>query len=184
MKRKAAVWIAAAVAVAACSGSNERDDAAPANQAPQPAAAQGLGDISAYRLAMSDIDKLHQAQVFIGLAVRQMTEAEREAIKDRSKPSATLDDMVANIESNKPYNDAIVSAGLTAREYVTIMLAMMQTSMAESVFRARPGVNQDSLAREMRVNMDNIEFMRANQTELARKQARTAAEMKRMGISE
>lgn len=184
MKRRVAVWFAIAVATAACSGSNERDDAVPATQAPQSAAVPGLGDISAYRLTMSDIDKLHKAQIFIGLAVRQMSEAEREAIKDRSKPNATLEDMVANIESNQPYNDAIASAGLTAREYTTIMLAMMQTSMAESVFRSRPGADQDSLAREMRVNMDNINFMRANQTELARKQAKTAAEMKRMGISE
>lgn len=184
MKRRAAVWIALALAPAACSGSNERDDAAPATQARQSPAAPGFGDISAYDLTMSDIDKLHKAQIFIGLAVRQMSEAEREAIKDRGKPNSTLEDMVANIESNKPYNDAIASAGLTAREYTTIMLAMLQTSMAESVFRTRPGADQDSLAREMRVNFKNIIFMRANQAELARKQAKTTAEMKRMGISE
>lgn len=183
MKRMLAVWMVLVVATAACSGSNERDDAAPATRAPQTPEAPGY-DISDYRLTMEDIDKLHKAQIFIGLNVKEMSEEEREAIKTRSKPNATLDDMVANIEANKPYNDAILSADLTAREYTTIMLAMMQASMVESVFRSRPGVNQDSLAREMGINMDNIAFMRANQAELARKQARTAAEMKRMGITE
>ena len=172
---------------ASITGCRPSDEAAPAaTPAAQTGNAPGLDDISNFSLSMDKIDKLHQAQINIGLAVKKMTPAERDAIKNSSSnaPNATLDEMAANIEKHKPYDDAIKAAGLSAREYATVMLAMMQAAMARSVLQMRPNDNQDSLIREMKVNKANIEFMRINEAELARKQQTIVEEMKRLGIDE
>lgn len=178
------VVVTIAMMAAACGGAD--DDAAQSKPpaASQPALDPALGDVTDYTLTLDKIDKLHQAQINIGLAVKNMSTQEREAIRTASGPDATIGEMVANIESQKPYNDAIRAAGLSAREYTMIMLAMMQASMAHSVLQMRPNENQDSLAREMKVNPENIRFMRENQAEIGRRQEAVAAEMKRLGISE
>jgi hypothetical protein len=94
----------------------------------------------------------------------------------------SLDDTVRKLEANAVVSGAIRDAGLSAREYATVMISLMQASMAMSVMQMRPGDNQDSLAREMRVNPANIAFMKANQAEIARKSQELAAEMQRLGI--
>lgn len=184
MKCTMVIWTTTIVAAGACSGSSEsgNDVTADPPVAQTPVNTE-FDDISEYRLSMDRIDQLHKAQLAIGIAVDRMSVAEREAINSGASGSS-LDSLVANIERNKPYNDAIRSAGLSAREYGTIMLAMMQASMAAAVLRTRPNDNPDSLAVAMKVNPENVRFLQANQEEINRRQAAITAEMKRLGIEE
>jgi hypothetical protein len=50
------------------------------------------------------------------------------------------------------------------------------------VLQTRPNANEDSLAREMNVNMDNVRFMREHDAELRQKQQALEAEMQAMGL--
>ncbi|MDP9177772.1 MAG: hypothetical protein M3O61_08835 [Gemmatimonadota bacterium] len=147
-----------------------------------------LADISAYKLTMDKYDKYLAAQRNIALKGKDLSPAEKEAFRaradTRSDNNASLDDMVRNIESEPLMNSAIREAGLSAREFTMITMAMMQTAMAVGVAKMRPNDNQDSLIREMKANPDNVKFWLANEAEITKKQKDLEAEMKRLGALE
>ena len=176
--------------VAGCGG--DKDAAATGGA---PAAAPGastestdeqLADISEYKLTMDKYDKYIAAQRNIALKAKDLSAAEKEAFQKRSDArgdnNESLDDMVRNIESEPLMNSAVREAGLSAREFTMITMAMMQTAMAYSVAKMRPKDNQDSLIREMKANPDNVKFWQANEAEITRKQKALEAEMKQLGV--
>lgn len=145
-----------------------------------------LATISRYRLTMDKVNRYIAAQRGIGRKIAAMTPAQREtmraeAARDDSNDDS-LDDTVRKLEANAVVSGAIRDAGLSAREYATVMISLMQSSMAMSVLQARPNDDQDSLVRAMNVNPANIAFMKANQAEIARKSQELAEEMQRLGI--
>ena len=183
--------IATVIALAACSGGDNAADSADTDAAPATSAQQqaekDLGDINDYRLTMDGMNKFFEAQRNLGIAASKLSPAEREAMEAKNDAEGTdgsLDQMIKRIEENKMANDAVRKAGLTAREYTMITFAMMQAAMAASVLQMRPNDNQDSLARAMQANPENIKFMQEHQAEFARRQEEMAAEMKRLGLDD
>jgi hypothetical protein len=143
-----------------------------------------LADVTKYELTMAGIDKLFAAQRNLGLKLKAMSPAEREATAMHNDNNASMDDMVRNIEKAPAYVAAIREAGLSPREYVLITVSMMQSGMAAGVIKMRPKDNVDSLAREMKANPANVRFIMEHEAELTKKQTEMAAEMKRLGISD
>jgi hypothetical protein len=189
MSRYAALFVTMLLA-AACTSK----DAAPAAEggaAAAPAASSGggddLADVTRYELTMDKIDKYYAAQRNIALKAKAMSPAEREAMKassDAGDDGASLEDMARKIETNPVLSSSVREAGLSAREFSTITMAMLQAAMASSVLQMRPNDNQDSLAREMKANPANIRFMKENERALTQKQTEFQAEMKRLGVGE
>lgn len=170
-------------AAAACSP----DDSAPATaDAPAGAAAPGgsagsdLADVTNYRLTMDRMDQFYDAQLKIARRVKDLPPAEREAL-DAGSNDASLDDMARRLDGHAATREGLREAGLSAREFSTMMMAMVQAGMASSVMQMRPNDNQDSLAREMNASMENIRFLRENEAELMRKQQELEAELRAMG---
>lgn len=150
-----------------------------------------LEDISNYRLTMDKVDRWMNAQRIMATQVAALSPAEREAFKARQEREDDADgddqsmaQMAARIESEPMMKKAVSEAGLTPREFTILTMSMVQTGMATAVLDMRPNDNQDSLAREMKANMDNIKFMRENQQELNRKQQEMAAVMKQAGMDQ
>jgi hypothetical protein len=177
-------WLAALLVLgtAAC-GSG--DDAAPADSAPAADAPASSGDdvtdIAEYELSMSRIDRMFAAQRNMALAMKDMTPAERDAMENTDMANGSLDEFARGIEANPKIRAAIEDAGMQPREYATATMAMVSAAMAASVLDMRPNDNQDSLAREMNANMDNITFIRENQAALTQKQQELEAELRAMG---
>jgi hypothetical protein len=192
MIRPTRFLMATLLSVAACAGGDNaadsaNTDAAPAAPAQQQQANADIADVSEYRLTMDGMNKFFEAQRNLGIAASKLSPAEREALEAENEDESndgSLDEMVKRIEANQLASDAVRKAGLSAREYTMISLTMMQAAMAASVLQMRPNDNQDSLAREMKVNPANIKFMRENQAEFARRQEAMAAEMKKLGLED
>ena len=193
MTLRATFVLAATFALGACG----KKDAAPgdttaaataATSAPAPSSGgDDLADVTSYKLSMDKIDKYIAAQRALTAKMKSMSQAERDAVKARNEgrdnSNASIDDMARNIESEPVMNDAIRSAGLSAREFALITMSMMQSAMAASVLKMRPNDNQDSLIREMKANPDNIKFYREHEAEITRKTQELQAEMKAAGAS-
>ena len=199
MTRRLALASALVIA-AACSKKDATpgDSAAVTSAAPTTSAPSGsssgeadLADVQNYKLSMDKIDKYIAAQRALTAKMKSMSQAERDAIEARNEArnegggsNASLDDMARNIEREPMMNNAIRSAGLSAREFALITISMMQTAMASSVLQMRPKDNQDSLIREMKANPDNIKFYREHEAEITKKTADLQAEMKAAGGSD
>jgi cell fate (sporulation/competence/biofilm development) regulator YmcA (YheA/YmcA/DUF963 family) len=173
-------------------GCSSDKDAAATGEAPAaapsastPSGDEQLADIADYKLTMDKYDKYLAAQRNIALKAKDLSAAEKEAFQKRADArgdaNSSLDDMARNIESEPLMNSAVREAGLSAREFTMITMAMMQTAMAVSVAKMRPNDNQDSLIREMKANPDNVKFWQANEAEITRKQKALEAEMKQLG---
>ena len=180
------LFIVLAGLLSACGGS--QDDEAGAGEGATTGNSQtdaDVADIKDYRLTMDRMDKFFQAQMNVALAAKQMSPEQREAMEmEESSADATLEEMTDRIEKNPPFRDAIRKAGLSPREYVTLSLAYVTSAMAAGVLQMRPNDNQDSLARAMDANLENIRFLQENRAELEKKQKAFEAEAKRLGLTE
>jgi hypothetical protein len=176
-------WIAALLVLGtlACAGG---DDTA-ADGAARTSEANGSGDVAtdvaSYELTMDRIDRMYDVQRNLAMAMKDMSPAEREAFDASVDPGESMDEMVRNLESNAVMKEALDDAGMSARDYVTGMFAMMQAGMAAAVIEMRPNDDADSLVREMNASMDNVEFMQQNRAELERKQQELEAELRAAG---
>ena len=181
------ILAAAALALAgtACSGGDaESGDSAvggaPAAEAPS--TGDDLADVSNYRLTMDKLDRYYDAQLAIARRVKDLTPEERAPLEQmESSANASLDDMASRLESHPATREGLREADISAREFATLTMAMVQAGMAASVLQMRPNDNQDSLAREMKASMENIRFMRENEAELMRKQQELESELRAMG---
>ena len=195
MHRPSLLLLAASVASLSCRSADKAATARADSAGAPPPAATGatastgassadadLREIASYQLTMDKVNKWFDAQRNMAIKVKAMTPAERETLGARSSVTGGMGDMAARIEANPALNAALRDAGLTAREYATLTMAMVQSGMAASVLKMRPKDNQDSLVREMKASMANITFMREHEAELTRKQQAMEAEMKRLGV--
>jgi len=157
------------------------DQSEPTSQA---SAGDDLAEVANYRLTMTNMDKYYATQRNIMLKVKDMTPAEREAMNVGNSGDATLDVMTQRMEQHPAYRSALRDAGMSARQFATHTVAMMQSAMAAGVLQMRPNDNQDSLAREMKASMENIKFFRENEAELTRKQKALEADIRKMEGSE
>ena len=163
------------------------DEAAPAAtgtgaaaEAPAGSASSDLADVTNYRLTMDKMDRFYDAQLEIARRVKELPPAEREAL-DAGSGDASLDDMARRLDSHAATREGLRAAGVSSREFATLMMAMVQAGMAASVMQMRPADDQDSLARAMNASMENIRFLQENEAELTRKQQELEAELRAMG---
>jgi hypothetical protein len=163
------------------------DDVEPADRDATPAAVPpagqttDVGDITRYELRMEQVDKYFAAFRNIAAAMQRMTPEQRERL-DMDAGQTDLGGYIARLESEPEINRAIRDAGLTAREFALILWSMLQSGMASAVLQTRPDANEDSLAREMNVNMANVRFLREHDAALRQKQQALEAEMRAMGM--
>ncbi|MGZ8378214.1 MAG: hypothetical protein ACXW61_16900 [Gemmatirosa sp.] len=144
-----------------------------------------LADVTSYRLTMDKMDRYYAAQRNMAVRMQALSPAERAALEakdDADDSNQSLDDMARKIEQTPVMAEAVREAGLSAREFATITVSMIQSAMAASVLQMRPKDNQDSLVREMKASMENVRFMRENEAVLRQKQEAMAAELKRLGV--
>lgn len=179
--------------LAACAGDK---DAAPGDGTPAQAPAVSKSDaeilapITEYRLTMDKLDRYFESQRNLAKAAAAMSPAERAAMEaanatdNDSGNDDSLDDIARKVEKQPMIAKAVRDAGLSAKEYATLTIALMQAGMAQAVLDMRPNDNQDSLAREMKVNPANIAFMREHKDEIKRKGDAIAAEMKAAGMDD
>ena len=159
------------------------DETAESGGAASATAADDLRDVSNYELRMEQVDKYYQAFRNIGEAMKDMTPQQRESL-EMDASDADLDTYVSRLEGQPAINSAIRDAGLSAREFSLILWSMLQSGMAAAVLDMQPNANQDSIAREMDANMDNVRFIRENEAELRRKQEALQADMEKMGVTD
>lgn len=184
------IFAAAALALAgaACAGDDADSADSAAGDAPVADVAgsgDDLADISSYRLTMDKVDRFFDAQLAIARRVKDLPPEDRAPLDEmESSANATLDDMARKLESHPATRDGLREADISAREFATLTMAMVQAGMAASVLQMRPNDNQDSLAREMKASMDNIRFMQENEAELTRRQQELEAELREMGVVE
>lgn len=170
----------------ACGG--ERPESAVGGAAAAPSASSRSGDadlddVSGYRLTLDRMDRYYAAQLAIARRVRDLSPEERAPLEQmESSADASLDDMARRMESHPAMRDGLREAGMSAREFATLTMAMIQAGMAASVLQMRPGDDQDSLAREMKASMENIRFLQENEAELTRKQQAFESAMRELGI--
>jgi hypothetical protein len=143
-------------------------------------AEEDLADLTKYDLSMNKMDEFFQTMRNMADEVKKMSPAERAAFDQDSESdnNASLDQMIAKAESNKVIRDASRKAGSSPREYVLTSLSYFTSAMAMSVLQMQPNANQDSLMREMKVNPDNIKFIKEHEAELTTKYKAMEAEMK------
>ena len=176
------------LALAACDANDadtdsaDADTSAAATTTPAAAATDDVEALRDYDLTMEKLDGLFEAQLAMARVASRMTPAEREALAQQSSNSqnASIDDMVANIERNPPFRDALSEAGITPRDYAMTTAAMMQASMAMAVLQMRPNDDPDSLTRAMDTNPGNVRFIQENMEEITRRQEAATAEIERL----
>jgi hypothetical protein len=140
-----------------------------------------VGDITRYELRMEQVDKYFAAFRNIAAAMQRMTPEQRARL-DMDAGQTDLDGYIARLEREPEVDRAIRDAGLSAREFSLLLWSMLQSGMASAVLQARPNANEDSLAREMNVNMANVRFMLEHDAALRQKQQALEAEMRAMGL--
>ena len=132
----------------------------------QQAHAAGSGDadlreLSRYTLTLTDIRKYAAANA--NLAKQPKAEQEEDEAEDEDDDES-LNAMTAKIERMPAARKAIESAGLTARQYAVITMALIQASMAQ--FAVEQGADPAKVARDASVNPANIRFVKENKAEL------------------
>jgi hypothetical protein len=168
-------------ALAACSkdadtARDESGSSATAGSAEQ--AEEDLADLTKYDLSMGKMDEYFQTMRHMAEDLKKMSPAEREALEMKTDNNATLEQMIEQAESNRVIKDATRKAGSSPREYVMTGLSYFASAMAMTVLQMQPNANQDSLMREMKVNPDNLKFIKEHEAELTTKYKAMEAEMK------
>jgi hypothetical protein len=169
------------VCLAACGGEAAQDGSGAEPNSTAQAANNGnadLQDLSKFRLTMDRVDKYYVAQKNVAVAFSKMSPEEREAAQIESNNDDDIDEMTRNVESKPVFADAIRKAGLSAREYTMITIALFQSMMAASVVDMHPVEKRDSIMRDMQVIPENVKFVKDNQMALQQKHQSMEAEMK------
>jgi hypothetical protein len=173
---RATVPLALAIAVGACGKKTESagDTGVPDVGAEVPdVAARGSSwsdsdtrELSRYRLTTADLRKLGVAyQNLKRIAQQHPNLAEGE---EEGQSGGSLDEIAAEIERVPQMRKAIEDAGLSAREYAVVSLALMQASAANML--VQQGAKPDSIAREIGTHPDNVRFAKEHEAEVARLQ--------------
>ena len=119
-----------------------------------------LRELSSYQLTMADIRKFAAANA--NLAKHPKVEQDDDDAEDAD--NASLDEMAARIESVPVARKAVEAAGLSARQYAVITMALFQASFAQ--YAVEQGADPGKIARETGVNPANIRFVKEHKAEL------------------
>jgi hypothetical protein len=175
-----ATWCVLSLALLTACG--ERNDSVVDTGAVATAASTpGEANLANYELTMEQVDQYFAAFRNIAVAMQRMTPAEREGL-DLDASDADFDGYVARLEGHPALDRAIRDAGLTAREFSLVLWSMLQAGMANAVIQSQPDANEDSLAAEMRVNVQNVRFIREHDADIRQKQEALDAEMRKMEL--
>ena len=120
-----------------------------------------LRELSRYQLTMVDIRKFAAANA--NLAKHPKVEQGDDDVED-ADDNESLDEMAARIESVPAARKAVEAAGLTARQYAVITMALFQASLAQ--YAVEQGADPGKIAREAGVNPANIRFVKDHKAEL------------------
>jgi len=120
-----------------------------------------LRELSRYQLTMADVRKFEAANA--NLAKHPKEEQDDDDAEDEGD-NESLDEMAARIESNPIARKAVEAAGLSARQYVVITMALLQASLAQ--YAVEQGADPGKIARETGVNPANILFVKEHKAEL------------------
>ena len=120
-----------------------------------------LRELSRYQLTMADIRKFAAANA--NLAKHPKVEQDDDDAED-ADDNASLDEMAARIESVPVARKAVEAAGLSARQYAVITMALFQASLAQ--YAVEQGADPGKIARETGVNPANIRFVKEHKAEL------------------
>ena len=120
-----------------------------------------LRELSRYQLTMADVRKFEAANA--NLAKHPKEEQDDDDAEDEGD-NESLDEMAARIESNPIARKAVEAAGLSARQYVVITMALLQASLAQ--YAVEQGADPGKIARETGVNPANIRFVKEHKAEL------------------
>lgn len=175
----------AATAACACGNdASQRESAATSGAVDTQTAVTDQRDITNYKLSKDRVDKFYAAMRNIALAMKDMSPEQREKIDMNAVDSPSLDHYATSLEREPAVRRAIQQAGLTAREFAVLTMSIMQTGMASAILATQPNASADSLMREMKVNPDNLRFMRQHEAAIKAKQQAVAAEMKAAGAAQ
>lgn len=146
------------------------DGSAPADdRAVEAAADANTRELADHDVTMDDLRKLAAAQTNLAELKRSRPDLKAALEGDDSEEDtsdATFDDIEAKINQIPEARAAIESAGLDVRRYVVILLGLVHAGMADAMIQH--GMNQDSVVRDLQINPDNLEFVRANREEVGR----------------
>jgi hypothetical protein len=117
--------------------------------------------IASYTLTMPKFDAWIAASMEIAESMKGKSEEERQAAAMDLNASASLDEIIAQLDKVPEVRRAVGNARLTTREYVILNLAVIQAMMANAMLQANPNA-----ATPKGVNPANVEFMRANQAQI------------------
>ena len=120
-----------------------------------------LRELSRYQLTMADVRKFEAANAY--LAKHSKEEQDDDDAEDEGD-NESLDEMAARIESNPIARKAVEAAGLSARQYVVITMALFQASLAQ--YAVDQGADPGKVAGETGVNPANIRFVKEHKAEL------------------
>jgi hypothetical protein len=120
-----------------------------------------LRELSRYQLTMADVRKFEAANA--NLAKHPKAEQDDEDAEGEND-NESLDEMAVRIESNPIARKAVEAAGLSARQYVVITMALFQASLAQ--YAVDQGADPGKIARETGVNPANIRFVKEHKAEL------------------
>ena len=120
-----------------------------------------LRELSRYQLTMADVRKFEAANA--NLAKQPKAEQDDEDAENEND-NESLDEMAARIESNPIARKAVEAAGLSARQYVVITMALFQAFLAQ--YAVDQGADPGKIARETGVNPANIRFVKEHKAEL------------------
>jgi hypothetical protein len=168
-----------ALLASACAPADE-DAGDNTEESPAEAAAvdSGLADVTDYQLTMDGVDRYMAASLGIGRAMQGMTPAQRAAFEGGPREQfPSLDEMVDRVSSNPAAEAAVSEAGLTPREYATIIVSMLQAGIAQARMAQAPHANVDSLAISAGISPATLSFVQDNADELARKREEHGAAM-------
>lgn len=118
-----------------------------------------LRELSRYQLTMADVRKYAAANA--NLAKHPTVEQDDDDAEDENE---SLDEMAARIESIPVARKAVEAAGLSARQYVVITMALFQASLAQ--YAVDQGADPGKVAGETGVNPANIRFVKEHKAEL------------------
>jgi hypothetical protein len=103
-------------------------------------------------------------------ALETEIEAAEESLPSPLDNAKTLSDVEANIRKQPLLASSLKSAGLAPREYGTFMLALVQASLVHGLQQS--GAVKDIPAElKQQVNQDNVKFVAAHESEIARMMA-------------
>lgn len=121
-------------------------------------------EIRGYRLTMGKVEAWHRAELDAARAfIKNPSLQPRDEDQEGTDPQQILE----AIERNPTVSSALRAQGLTPREGVKLLLAMVHSGMAASMPAGTPLPDE--------VTPENVEFMRANRAELDRMREETAA---------